>query len=131
MNSSQEQFTHLTAHIVARVNRALREDLEIFPMGFILLSSDEARVFTSAAEDMADGVQQVQDGMKEALKTLDGVATCIGYPDFDNRTFVIYLENHEHYFAKLTIPVTASSPPKLDFSKQVEEDGLIVFFTDE
>ncbi|MBO9465537.1 hypothetical protein J7443_09890 [Tropicibacter sp. R15_0] len=131
MNTSQDQFTHLMAHLVARVDRALRENLEILPMGFILLSSDEVRVFVSAAEELKDGVQQVQDGMKDALKTEDGVATCIGYPDFGNRTFVAFLENHEHYVAKLTLPVSSSHPPQLEVDKSVEEDGLIVFFTDD
>ncbi|MBA6291525.1 hypothetical protein H4J58_00150 [Colwellia sp. MB3u-70] len=131
MDSSENQFQELAAHIVSRINKILADDKDLLPLGLSLHRSGSVEAHISTTEEANDFSGQLNLLQKVlSSKVLEGniVATSISYPDFENNVVIAFVENNENFCAKLLIPVNTESIPFLVIEDVEIEDGMIYVF---
>ncbi len=131
MGDSQSQFQELLAHLVARADKILSSQSDIFPLALLLL--DDGRVETSiAAYESVDQVPALLNAMQEAAATkaleTSVVASCIAYPDYDSGLVIAFLENRDNYCSKIAIPVATEPTLHLDTASMTVADGDVYVF---
>ena len=132
MDQSSEQFNELLAHIMVRNNKMLSEHGYVIPFGLTLDESGKVEVIIAASEDqgMEDHANMIQKALQEKVIEKDNVvASCISYPDHENKQLVVLLENNENYCSKVTIPaIKTQDGEQLDYSQTQFEEGNIYVF---
>lgn len=129
MQTSDEQFQELMAHLVARGNKALAQGVPVPPMSFALRRDLEVQCTVGVA-DTPDELQRVlaamQKSLKEQVASESWLATCVSYTEPVSGEVVVLLENHENYCA--TVRMTASLGGKLDMEHMQIDDGHVYVF---
>jgi hypothetical protein len=129
MQTSDEQFQELMAHLVARGNKALAQGVPVPPMSFALMGDGEVHCSVGVA-DSPDELQRVLNAMQESLKervaSENCLATCVSYTEPASGDLVVLLENHENYCATVTMP--ASPGGQLDMEQMQIDDGHVHVF---
>ena len=131
MNSSEEQFQTLIAHVEVRCNKMLHENNYVLPIGLLINSEDDLEIVV-ATLDISDQIQElvnhVQSGVTEKVKSGLFKASCIAYPDYENSVVVALLENAENYCATVSIPVITQPTTRLVASDREVLDGKCYIF---
>ena len=131
MGDSQEQFKELLGQLVARVNKMLSEQDEMFPVALLLRSNGETDVSVAAYETL-DQIPALLDAMQTSLSAkvqeTGAVASCIAYPDYGSNKVVAFLENNDNYCAKVELPVFSNPSLHLDPLAVTVSDGEVYVF---
>jgi len=131
VNSSEEQFQTLIAHVEVRCNKMLQENKYILPIGLLINTEGELEIVI-ATLDTSDQIQElvnhVQTGITEKVYTGAFKASCIAYPDYENSVVVALLENEENYCATINIPVVTNPTARLVVSDCEVLDGKCYIF---
>lgn len=80
MQTSDEQFRELMAHLVARGNRALAQHAPVPPMNFLLLKNGDVRCSVGVADtpdELKRVVEAMQQSLREQVRMEAIVATCV------------------------------------------------------
>ena len=131
MGDSQSQFQELLAHMVARIDKMLASQSEMFPLALLLL--DDGRVETSIATyESVEQIPALLNAMQEAAATkvlgASVVASCIAYPDYDSVAVIAFLENRNNYCSKITLPIATEPTLHLDTTNMTVADGDVYVF---
>ena len=133
MQTSEDHFQELMAHMVARATKALEQRTAVPPMNLLLGKNGDVRCFVGKADTPAE-LEQVLAAMQESLveevRTEALLATCVASTDAATGNAIVLLENHENHCAKVTIPVVDGSG--LDLESMLEsmqiDDGQVRAF---
>ena len=129
MQTSEDQFQELLAHLLVRGNAALAKTASVPPMSFSL-GTDGSVQFSVGTADTPNELQRVLGAMRESLvnrvKTEPIVATCIAYSESESGDVVAMLENHENFCA--TVRMQASPGSKLNLDRMEIGDGFVHVF---
>jgi hypothetical protein len=129
MQTSEEQFRELLAHLVARANKALAQDVPVPPMSFAL-SEDGGVHFSVGVSNSPSELKQILKAMQESLavrvNTEPVLATCVAYTESETAALVALLENRENYCVSFKIPGLPGS--NLDMDNMQIEDGFVCVF---
>ena len=131
MNSSEEQFQTLLAHVEVRCNKMLQENNYVLPLGLLINSKDEVEIIIATldiSEQIQELVNHVQTGVTEKVNASRFKASCIAYPDYENSVVVALLENAENYSATIKIPVVTEPTIRLVASNSEVLDGKCYIF---
>lgn len=124
MNSSEEQFKTLIAHVEVRYNKMLQECNYVLPIGLLLNLEEEIVIATL---DISDQIQvlidHIQTGITEKVNAGNFKASCVAYPDYENSVVVALLENEENYCATVNITVITNLTIRLVASDSEVLDG--------
>jgi hypothetical protein len=129
MQTSEDQFQELMAHLVARGNKALGQQSSVPPISLLLRNNGEVECSVGVA-DSPDELKAVLDAMQSALRERvrrgDSLAICVAYTDPTSRAVVALLENHENYCATVTVPC---HPTSLDVENMQVDDGSVSVYS--
>jgi hypothetical protein len=130
MNTSEDQFRELLAHLIARTNKLLSQRGQAFPLGLVLNASGGVEVSIATCEEpdqSGDVLNALQSSMVTRAAAGSAIASCISVPDRSGKCVVAFLENHENYCAKVSIPIVRDAL-SLDTENMVVDDGSTLVF---
>lgn len=131
LQTSEEQFRELLAHLIARANKALSVQKRMPTLSLLLTKSGAVEVAAGIADSPSE-LKQVLNAMQVSLqdkaKAGNALATCVAYHEFEAGAITVMLENHENYCATVKIPIVHSSNAKLDVESMRVEDGSVMVF---
>lgn len=130
METSEDAFQELLAHLFARTNKMLGHQGYAYPLGLILNADGKVEVLVSVvekAEQMEEVVNAMQSAMVTKVAAGSAVACCTSVPALDGKSIVAFLEDRENDCSKVSIPI-AGDPPSLDIENLEVEDGALRVF---
>lgn len=131
LETSEEQFQELLAHLIVRVNKVLSGQHEM-PLLGLLLESNGAVDVTLGAADSPSELRQVLSAMQASLQKKIGagnvLAGCVAFTQPGTEEVTGLLENHENFCVTVKIPIIHEPTAKLDTERMQIEDGSVYLF---
>ena len=132
MDKSPQQFETLLAHLVTRVQKAIKASPQIPALGLGLTPNEDVKLSIGVIDqgtDLSSTLMAIQTDLQKLAGSGEIEAACIAYPDYESEAVVAFLENSENYCIKYLIPVVEREDGlSLDLGNLSDEDGTIFVF---
>ena len=130
-SSASHQLEQLLAQLISKMNIVLSQQETVPPLGMALNRAGECQGVTSASEiegPMDSHLDSILESLRETVATGEYLATCLGFPDYDKGSVMVFWENHENLCTKVIIPVNTDAVPFLDIDNAEMGDGIVSIF---
>jgi hypothetical protein len=131
VQTSEQQFEELLAHLTVRATKALAQQHQVPPMSFLLRASGEVDVAVGVADSpltLKDMLNAMQSSLRQQVIASDVLASCVAYSEPGAGAVIALLENHENFCARVRILVAHGPRLKLNTEDMQVEDGSIYVF---
>lgn len=130
MMNSEDHFQGLVSYLIVSINRMLKTDNVIVPIGLVVNTDESIEVVKANidSQQIIDKVEFIQSELRNKANEFEIVTSCIAYPDYENNQITAFLENNKNYCVKVLIPVVNRSGLKLNPEKITTETGAIYIF---
>jgi hypothetical protein len=115
METSEEQFDELLAHLLARGSKMLNSSNEYIPFAMLLNAAKVVEIVMTPEEvhEHSQIMYLFRERLQPKIDSGSYLAVCISYVDQDKKLLVAHLENYENYCLTVTIPLDQGCPTKL------------------
>jgi hypothetical protein len=128
VDQSEEQFSELLSHVIARAKATLRDRGQLVPIGFQLTPGGEVELALAITAEGEPSRDLLIEQLTEKAKEGSFVACAMAWCGPEDEELTVYLENNENYCTDLTIPCVRGADIELDMERLSIEDGRIRVF---